>query len=275
MVDRRYAELVLHVLGHVGLPEPGSLYEPEYVTWCAERLGQVQGRELGEDARLLSELLAPLDLRLRVQLLALLFEGDSDAARAGLVDLDAFEDQGVRGYDPAVWRQLLPSRTQVEVLRVACEVERVHLARISPPNPEPALDRYLVEITEVAPMLARLPVRQLRPLWRRGRLMQQEIWVGVAKEGEGPGFEHVAWQAAHEATLRELSLLWRSTEGYDFELECASLALIGERARRSRHGEAQLRWWGALGGDLPRGIAELSGRVPERLERIVTQLCGA
>ncbi|MEZ4228001.1 MAG: hypothetical protein R3B89_02480 [Polyangiaceae bacterium] len=268
-----YASLVLHVLAHVQLPEPGSLHEPAYVEWCAARLGGIERRELGDDVRLLAALLAPLEERLAVQLLPRLFARDADAARAGSIDLEDFPRQGVSSYDEAVWRHLL-GRRSAEVLRVVCEVERLHLARLSPPSPDPALQRYLAELTPAAPSLGALRVVELRPLWRRGRLTSGEIWVGSARSGEGPGRLHVAWQACHEATLREVGEAWPSSAGYDVALEYAALGLLGERAGRAGLAAEHAVWFQTLAGPLPRGIQDLEGRIPPALFARVERLAG-
>lgn len=272
MSERPYAGLVLHVLAHVPLPEPGSLHEPAYIAWCAERAGPSAARELGEDIRLLSQLLAPLEVRIGSQGLAALFEDSEEASRFALVELADFPGQGVRSYDRGAWRQLLHHRPAVEVLRMACEVERLHLAQLSPPNPDPELARYLAELTCVAPALGVLRVRELRPLWRRGRLMGDQVWVGSGAPGEGPGVAHVAWQACHEATLSELSRRWRSQATYDVALELATLVVLRERALRSGRAEEHQRWCATLGGPLPCGIDELRHEVPEDLLRLVEQL---
>ncbi|MCB9590246.1 MAG: hypothetical protein H6718_32845 [Polyangiaceae bacterium] len=272
-IRRPYAELVLHVLAHVPLPEPGSLHEPAYAAFCAQRLGPSAGRELGEDVALLSQLLAPLDVRLEIQRLPLLFANSQDALRFALVDLHAFPDQGVRCFDEVVWRQLIPQRSVVEVLRMACEVERVHLEHLSPPRNSRALRRYLAELCPVAPALQGLEVCELRPLWRRGRLMGKQVWVGAAQPDEGPGLEHVAWQACHEATVWELSSRWRSGAAYDAHLERSAIALLAERASRAGFSEAHLEWFEHLGGELPRGIEELEGmHVPPELWSLVREL---
>lgn len=272
MTERSYAELVLHVLAHLPLPEPGSVHEPDYVAWCAERAGASAARELGEDIQVLSQLLAPLELRVGCQGLAALFEDSGEAERFALVELADFPGQGVRSYDHAVWRQLLARRPAVEVLRLACEVERMHLEQISPPSPDPALARYLAELTCVAPALERLRVRELRPLWRRGRLMREQVWVGSATRGEGPGLAHVAWQACHEATLSEVSRRWRSQAAYDVGLELATIVVLKERAYRAGRAEEHRRWFTTLGGELPGGIDELRHAVPEDLRCVVEQL---
>ncbi|MGE0325560.1 MAG: hypothetical protein AB7K71_27700 [Polyangiaceae bacterium] len=272
---RSYAELVLHVLAHVPLPEPGSLHEPAYVAWCARRLGPCAGRELGEDIEVLGQLLAPLELRVGIQRLPLLFGDSREAQGFALVDLHAFPDQGVRSFDEAVWRQLLPQRSVVEVLRMACEAERMHLEQISPPTNSQALQRYLAELTAVAPALARLAVIELRPLWRRGRLMGEQVWVGAADRGAGPGLEHVAWQACHEATVWELGTRWRSDAAYDSALELSAVALLGERAQRAGLAAPHAVWLEHFGGALPRGIEELERlTVPSELQSLVRELSG-
>lgn len=293
-----FAALVFHVLAHVRLSSPASCFEPAYVQWCAERLGPATQRELGHDAAVLERVLQTDEAATTVQLLALLFPDGASASAASSRDLLQIREEIRAGVAQAagvalsfaefqlgLLERLLPMGAALEVLRMACELERRHLALLPPPSPaaNAALMDALQSLAGVAPLLAAVDVRELRPLWRRGRVVpsygdwrRAEIWVGSACADQGPGLRHVAWQACHEASVVELSRAWAlnsSAEpgagvGYPAAIEHAALVLLEERvakAERQPHGlgvggrEAWDAWRGHLARGLPRGINDLRG----------------
>lgn len=222
---RPWAEAVFHVLAHVPTRVAASLWDQEYVRRCAETLGSAAHRPLGEDARVLARLLDDHEVLARVQLLAWLFVEVGRARSVALVDLAALSPDAVDA--PELLPALRRAGDAVEILRCAVELEAPLLARL--PRVKVDVEPVEVELRRVrraAPALARFTIRLLAPLRRRGRVRGDEIWVGVP--GSGLTIEHVAWQAAHEATVAELSALGDRSER---EVEHAALDTLRDRAR--------------------------------------------
>lgn len=246
----RWAELVFHVLAHVRATAAlaPSLFDPAWIDRVQRVSGPASSRALGEDAEVLGRAVVTHDALARVQLLAWLFEDTSRASAC--VDRTLAELGPTDVDDPSI----LPLLTRptigaaAEILRAAAELEAEVYAALPAPAVEPheaiAAARALAD---VAPLLAHASIEVVRPLGLRGRVLGSRIWIGAPDEG-GPSIEHVAWQAAHEATVAELSEL-ASTHGVSRAhdpLEHAALVLLSERARRARLEAAHARWLGHL-----------------------------
>ena len=101
----------------------------------------------------------------------------------------------------------------------------------------------------VAPELSRFDVGVVRSLVRRGRVFEDAIWVGAPGDAAPwADRELVAWQAAHEATVAELSAARLPFE----EHEHAAVVLLAERAARAGEGASHARWLATLAAPSPR-----------------------
>jgi len=235
-----WADLVFHVLAHVraGAELAPSLYDPAYTAWAERALGPASGRALAEDLRALGALLATHEAQATAQLVACLFDTAEEAgahADRALAELSSAE---VRA--PEVLAPLSALGAGAELLWCAALLEAPAHARLPMPAVDArALADALARAAEVAPELARCEVAHVRALRIRGRVLGSAIWVGVPCEELALTAEHVAWQAAHEATVREVSL--ERALAHD-ALEEAALARLAERARALGRGAEHARW---------------------------------
>lgn len=238
-----WPDQVFHVLAHVkGTADiPASVFDPAYVAFCREHLGDAEARTLAEDARVLA-LLAPDHGELaRLQLLAWL------GATPPATELDALLDREVAR--PRLLPVLRERREAVEILRCAVELERPFHARLPPPYVDASeVESALARVTAAAPRLAECDVRLVRALRLRGRIFDREIWVGVPDRVLGPSVEHVSWQAAHEATVAEVSN--RGGLG-ERDVEHAAVVLLAARARRRELSEEHGAWLSHFGKNAP------------------------
>jgi hypothetical protein len=136
-------------------------------------------------------------------------------------------------------------------LRAAAELE---LPRLEALEAAPtaaagrALADALAETARAAPWLPRVELARVRALPRRGRVHDALIFVG-APGVAGAELEHVAWQAAHEATVVEVERSPRGLAGPSatFEaVERTALGLLRSRARRAGLADAHARWLATL-----------------------------
>jgi len=240
-----WAEAVFHVLAHVDVGAvPPSCHEPGWIRWSEARLGPAADRELGEDVRVLAGVLATHEALAAANLLAWLWK-DSAAARAA-TDRELASLGPAEVDDPGALSVLCALGPAAEVLRAAAELELPRLATLEPL----AIDAgawlsALDDVTAAAPELARCGVFLARPLARRGRVRTTCIVVGVPGVA-GAELEHLAWQAAHEATIGEV-LRAPAMSSRSFEdLERAALGLLRARARRAGRADAHGRWLATL-----------------------------
>jgi hypothetical protein len=171
-----------------------------------------------------------------VQLLAWLFD---DAARATTCSDRTLAELDARDVDDAAILTRLRNHEVAEILRAAAELEMEDFVRL----PAIAADDVVLD-TEVAPWLARFTITQLRPLRIRGRVRGTHIFVGAPCRELEVTSEHVAWQAAHEATVAEVHERARRAGlavTHD-DLEHTALVLLAERARDTGRGESHARW---------------------------------
>ena len=91
--------------------------------------------------------------------------------------------------------------------------------------------------------------------------------MGVPSAELGPSAEHVAWQAAHEATVGEVS---RAAPGLSHdEREQVAVVLLAERAKEAGEQEAHARWLAHFGGNAPPIARDLlAPSATELLERL-------
>ena len=246
LTRRPFADLVFHVLAHVPGRFAASVYDRGYVGWTESHLGPLRGRDLGEGVDALARMLTSHEACVRVQWLAWLF-GDLDrAARAYDRPLSELTDGDV---DRSRVLARLRADPRSETLYCTVALEAEWHARLPPWGLDPGLEAALAARRIVAPELARFDVGVVRSLARRGRVFEGEIWVGAS--GEVPPWascERVAWQAAHEATVAELSGARLAFE----ELEHAAVVLLRERAARVGEGAAHARWLETLDAPSPR-----------------------
>jgi hypothetical protein len=234
------------VLAHVRSSQPSSVYEPRWVAFVAAH-ARGEGT-LQEDVAALESAAMTHDALAEVQLLAWLFESAARTAR--LVDRPLSELLPHEVDAPALLPQLLRSRSLpvIEVLRAAAELEAEAYARLPPPNALP-FEEALARVARAAPFLGRCTVEHVRPLMLRGRVFGRRIWVGTPCASLGPSAEHVAWQAAHEATVTEVTVR-ASALGLPpayLPVERCALHLLQARAAKARLGEDHARWLAHFG----------------------------
>jgi hypothetical protein len=249
----RWADLVYHVLAHVrGTASlPSSVYDPHYVRFAELQLGPASERPLGQDAAHLARA-APTHAELsRVQLLAWLFR---DLPRAREVATRALGELHASDVDdPSVLRSVTEAS---ELLWCAALLELDLFATLPVVEIEPAeLERGLGEMADVAPGLRECRIELVRALGLRGRVRDQVIWIGAPSAELGVSLDHVLWQAAHEATVRELGLrsaaLPREQRPSERELEHAAVVLLAERARETERAPEHRRWLDHFGPHAP------------------------
>lgn len=258
-----WPDLVFHVLCHVegSAHLASSVFDSRYVAFCREHLGDSEDRTLAEDARALA-LVAPDHRELaRLQLLAWLFTSAERGQAAAPIELEALRDDEVdRPRLLPVLRQRLEA---VEILRCAVELERPFHARLPAVNPG-SVDLSLV--MRAAPALAEHELRLVRALRLRGRVYGNEIWVGVPDPVLGPSAEHVSWQAAHEATVAEVSRARGLTER---EVEHAAVVVLAERARGAGLFAEHGTWLSHFGTNAP---STAKNTLPDAAQKLVDEL---
>ena len=237
-----WAELVFHVLAHVrGTAHlPASVYDETYVSFVESHVGPAATRTLAEDAAALTAALPNHETLARGQLVARLFDSIESAMSHAATDL---EDLG-----GAATTLRLVARG-AELLRCAALLEADTFATL------PAATRDLVELNaalevtqRVSPTLADHKLMLLRPLRLRGRLFHDEIWLGAPDAVLGPSAEHVAWQAAHEASVGEVACAAHRTA--ERGIEHIALVLMTERAADAGLADAHAHWLAHF-GELP------------------------
>jgi len=251
---RPWADLVFHVLAHVhgtaGLA--ASVYDPRYVAFAERRLGPAAARTLAEDAAALGALAPTHEALARTQLLAWLFRDLDRPSAVVAKELGALEAADVDA--PELLSALAQEARAVELLRCAAELERDLFETLGPPRFDAdALAKALDRATEVAPGLALGRVACVRSLALRGRVLGDEIWVGAPDEELGVSVEHAAWQASHEATVREVGEAARRARlgASERDVEAASVVLLAERASAAKRAEEHSRWLGVFGAAGP------------------------
>jgi len=278
LLDRRprpWAELVFHVLAHVRGTSSlaASVFDPRYVRWAESALGPARDRTLATDAAALAQLAPSHESLARTQVLAWLFTSLERASAVAVRPLEELEAQEVDA--PELLAALLTSAAPVELLRCAAELEREAHARL------PAIDvdfvgveRELSRVSSAAPGLSSTRIALVSSLGRRGRVMRGEIWVGAPCAELEVTASHVAWQAAHEATVREVADALRISDqrGSERGVEQAAVVVLAERSRSGGLAAEHETWLAHFGANRPetdrRGLTGLWGPlVSELLDR--------
>jgi hypothetical protein len=104
-----------------------------------------------------------------------------------------------------------------------------------------SIQEAVTDLRAVAPGLDGVTLAALRPLGLRGRVCGGEVWVGVPGWGEAT-LERCAWQAAHEATVREVCARCPEVSGSHAAREELAVALLARRSRAAGRHEAHARW---------------------------------
>jgi len=238
-----HAELVFHVLAHVpGARFSASLYDPAYVAWAEAHLGPASTRPLGEDLAVLAQG-QNQGVAIRDQRYARVFV-EPEAARAWTTtQLESLPEDALDRVDQR--DAMLPSDPRLEVLRCAVALELEPWRRLPPPSLPVDLATELASWVALAPRLEVLPLRALRSLGARGRLWNDAIWIGIPDDVR-TSREEVGWQAAHEATLAEVS----EVVAGDDAAERLSVALLAARVstRAPTRTESHRHWVARYGG---------------------------
>lgn len=245
---------MFHVLAHVGTTRGlrASVFDSVYVAFVQRHAGPASARPLGMDAEVLGRCLPDDVTLIAVQALAWLFASVEDAARTAVQDMSTLAPVVVE--DGTLLSSLVAHGPVVEVLRIACELERpVHAALPRVSIDDDALARALERVEPAAPGLADCEIALVRSLRLRGRVRGREIWVGAPDPDLGVSVSHAAWQAAHEASVRELSLFVdASSPATVEEIEHAALVLLATRAADTGLAEPHANWLAALHPDAGR-----------------------
>jgi hypothetical protein len=254
----RWADLVFHVLAHVRPAGPfaSSLFDETYIAFSEKHAGPAAARSLGADADVLGRAVTSHEALARLQWVARLFDDTASARAVAQRDLSGLRDGDVA--DAVALRALSDVSNAAEVLRAAAELEAPHHAKLPVIEVEPALAAALERASPAAPRLAGFRVECLRALRVRGRLFDSRIWVGVPSAELSLTAEHVAVQAAHEATVAEVAGTARShaVELGERSIEHIALVLFAERAARGPLAEAHSRWWAQLSTASPSAIGD-------------------
>lgn len=269
---RPFADLVFHVLAHAEATArvPASVFDARYVALSARSVGPAQERTLAEDVQAIARLAPSHAALARIQLVAWLFR---DLERASAAAPRALDELGASEVDAPELLPLLRADPAAELLRCAAELEREAFERLPPVELDPgALGEALRWTREVAPGLDRGRVACVRSLGVRGRVLGDEIWVGVPSEELGVGVEHLGWQASHEATVREVGdeLARRGLSLAERGREALAVVLLARRAERAGRAEAHARWLAVFGSPDTSG----QGLAPE-LAALLDELAAA
>ena len=233
-----WAEVVFHVLAHVPARDlPSSLHSAWYVSFAEALLGPAAQRPLGQDVAVLRVLMRDHRALAAVQGLAFLWRDSSEALACSEREMAALTAHDV--VCPRLLAQLNVHAYALEALRGAALLEAEVYVTLPPPALDTrALDEALVALTACAPTLASARVTALRPLTRHGRVLRSSIFVGVP--GAGVSLQHVAMQAAHEATVAEV--LSHATALPERQVEEVALSVLAERCARTPHAAAHRAW---------------------------------
>lgn len=261
-----WAEALFHVLAHVPAGAlPSSLHAPSYVRFAADALGPPSARSLGEDVLALSAIARDHARYASLQALAWLWDGLPRALACAERDLDALSPAEV---DAPELLDRLRSDPATELLRCAVLLESQWFLRLPRADCDrDALLAALAMLVPYAPRLAYARVSVLRPLTHHGRVYRDAIWVGLPSADVS--LAHVAMQAAHEATVRELADAAPSLG--EREREAVALVLLHCRVHNSAQASAHRAWcehWRItppaldLASLTPRGLAALETLEP-------------
>lgn len=243
-----WTDLVFHVLAHVPAPEfPANLFSPAYVQYVAEAAGPAGARPLGDVASVLSASLHSHADWARLQLVAWLFEDVAGAQAAALRDLEALVPESPAA--AALQRAREPTLTAAEFLRASALLEApAHAALPALEWDRNALAAALASACAIAPRLATARLHVAPALTHHGRVQGAAIWIGAPAPELAVSVEHVALQAAHEATVLEVGEADERSGALLPERvrEAVAVVVLAERARtqglRAAHAAWAARW---------------------------------
>jgi hypothetical protein len=237
----RAGELCFHVLAHVeGTRQlPASAYSPAYVAWARSLLGDPERRTLAEDARMLAGAFPTHSALAGAQALARLYTSVERVLAAGSRPLAELSASDVD--EPSALAHLQELGAPGELLYCAFTLELMYFLQLPAPPPSPVeLLELLLELVPLAPGLRDASVGCVRSLHQRGRVWGREIWVGHPDAEVAPTLEHVAWQAAHEATV--VAVAAREPALGERQVEHAAVVELARRAREHGRQAAHARW---------------------------------
>jgi len=244
----QWGDLVFHVLAHVPPARrvAASVYDKVYVDFVKKHAGPASGRTLAEDAQALGKLAVTHEELASVQQLAWLHETIKSAQAAARWELRELGPEQVDA--PEVLSGLVRTAPAAELLRRAALLEEQVWASLPAEVDGRALQQAFEIVMPTAPWLHRCRVRLVRSLRLRGRVRGNEIWVGMPMVALDLGSEHVAWQAAHEATVREASVMARkngmsATYGL---VEPVAVVALASRSKRAGLQHEHGNWYGHL-----------------------------
>lgn len=233
-----WADAVFHVLAHVDVPFASSSFSSAYCAWAEQKLGKAGARPLAEDVRVLADLArANPGAFATVQALAWVFRSAESVQNAADRELReaTVDDETARAV-------AVGAGPIAEVLRAAAELEMPALA--ATPQSDFDVTRIAGELETVsaaAPILAECTISLVPALGLRGRVLDRHLFVGMPGMA-GAEVEHIQWQAAHEATVQEVSMSDAGKSLPFLELERRAIGLLRSRARRAGLGVEHGRW---------------------------------
>ena len=233
-----WTDVVFHVLAQLPGPRvPASLHSPWYAEFVAALLGPAQARQLGADLAALAAVARDHHTLVAMQQLAWLWRDPEQALACADRELSQLRAEDVA--EPALLPSLLRSATAVELLRCAALLELEAYRRLPAPELDlPALSGALAALVPLASGLTTARITSLRPLTRHGRVRGASIFIGVP--GAGVSLAHAAFQAAHEATVREVEA--HGAPLAERRIESIALVLLATRAERARARGAHRSW---------------------------------
>lgn len=232
-------ELFFHVFAHVAETRalPASVFSARYVAWCESLLGPGRARTLADDAVMLARQFPSHPALVSIQPLAKLFRTTDKLARVGERSLAELSAPDVDDANALQHLQALGAGAELALCALLLELPSFLRLAALPAVPAPLRER-LASLVAVAPGLSQAHIGCVRSLYQRGRAWGDEIWVGHPAAEVAPALEHAAWQAAHEATVVQVSreqpaLGERAVESAAVERLTRMAEAAGERAGHS------------------------------------------
>jgi len=196
---------------------------------------------LDADASALARVATSHEVLARLHSVVSLFDAAPRVSRATGRDLTELDEGDVSS--AIALRGALEAGPAAEVLRAAAELELPSIEALGPICAAPDLRARVDEVTSAAPSLRGRELVLARPLGLRGRVLEGRIFVGAPPSG-GATSKHVAWQAAHEATVAEVTsqTMARGAKAAYEDIERTALGLLRSRARAAGLGAGHEEW---------------------------------
>lgn len=239
-------ELFFHVFAHVAETRalPASVSSARYVAWCESQLGPARTRTLADDAGMLARQFPSHAALISIQPLAKLFRATEKLARVGERSLAELGDQDVDDARALGHLQALGAGAELAFCALLLELPSFLRLAPLPAVPAPFRER-LASLVAVAPGLSQARIGCIRSLYQRGRAWGDEIWVGHPAAEVAPSLEHAAWQAAHEATVVQVSREQPALG--ERAVEAAAVERLTRRAEAAGERAGHAAWQHALG----------------------------